>query len=380
MKRILFFFAIAILAMVSIKASAQATTTVFEDNYAEFCKKNNVKDKTALTHTESNIRLGSVKLWALSYENAVNSNVYVSNRQGWIFRNAISRGTFYLGLSNQYKGYMAIADCKKGDKVLLALTKVPDTPINASLDETTSSWSYVFDDNKHKADYTVYTLTVEEDGVAGAEIPAGTYIGKISVTRTLSSTTLTAGGNGYTAFSSANNFTVAGADAYYVKTANSASVALEQIASGSVIPANQGVILKAEAKGDDVTITYTSDEAATLDGNLLKPVLSATTAFEATGTNYVLATSQDSETAFYLTKGDDATWAKLVNKCYLNIPSNNAAKKLSIGFGETTGIERMQVVDDNADSDHAAYNLAGQRVSPAAKGIVIINGKKYIDR
>ena len=47
--------------------------------------------------------------------------------------------------------------------------------------------------------------------------------------------------------------------------------------------------------------------------------------------------------------------------------------------GDPTGI--TEVVADKADNANApAYNIAGQRVSKNAKGLVIINGKKYINK
>ncbi|MCI7045718.1 MAG: hypothetical protein MR968_05540, partial [Prevotella sp.] len=39
------------------------------------------------------------------------------------------------------------------------------------------------------------------------------------------------------------------------------------------------------------------------------------------------------------------------------------------------------ITEVNANNDtKAAYNLAGQRVMPNAKGLVIINGKKYFNK
>ena len=47
--------------------------------------------------------------------------------------------------------------------------------------------------------------------------------------------------------------------------------------------------------------------------------------------------------------------------------------------GGGTGIEGV-VVDEVNNADAPAYNIAGQRVNKNAKGIVIINGKKYINK
>lgn len=45
----------------------------------------------------------------------------------------------------------------------------------------------------------------------------------------------------------------------------------------------------------------------------------------------------------------------------------------------TTGITEIVTSTVN-DSDAPVYNLAGQRVSPTTKGILIKNGKKFINR
>ena len=66
------------------------------------------------------------------------------------------------------------------------------------------------------------------------------------------------------------------------------------------------------------------------------------------------------------------------NKAYLKISSSSGAPSLSISFdgmGNTTGISNVQktVVEDDR-----IYNLNGQEVKNAGKGIFIKNGKKYI--
>ena len=48
----------------------------------------------------------------------------------------------------------------------------------------------------------------------------------------------------------------------------------------------------------------------------------------------------------------------------------------ALNFG-TTGIEKTAVADTESTK---AYNIAGQRVNPASKGITIINGRKYLNK
>ena len=44
----------------------------------------------------------------------------------------------------------------------------------------------------------------------------------------------------------------------------------------------------------------------------------------------------------------------------------------------TTGINKVET--DTEDANAPVYNLSGQRVNDSYKGIVIKNGKKYINR
>lgn len=65
-------------------------------------------------------------------------------------------------------------------------------------------------------------------------------------------------------------------------------------------------------------------------------------------------------------------------RAYIAVPGASAAK-LAARFGdETSGITSYE--NDNQNKNRNAYNLAGQRVDANAKGIVIINGKKYINK
>lgn len=61
---------------------------------------------------------------------------------------------------------------------------------------------------------------------------------------------------------------------------------------------------------------------------------------------------------------------------------NGAGATLTINEGEayTTGIETIAVETSLTNEDHAIYNQAGQRVNSNYRGLVIKNGKKYIQK
>ncbi len=68
------------------------------------------------------------------------------------------------------------------------------------------------------------------------------------------------------------------------------------------------------------------------------------------------------------------------NKAYLEIPASAGARTFySMEFGGgTTGINTIQA--NGAKANSAIYSLSGQQVSKAYKGIVIVNGKKMIQK
>lgn len=89
--------------------------------------------------------------------------------------------------------------------------------------------------------------------------------------------------------------------------------------------------------------------------------------------SYMLATNKNTGVqAFYQISGTGIKCP--INKCYLTVPSNARTLYLDID-GEVTAIE--EVFGEETEQG-AIYNLAGQRLTKAQKGINIINGKKVI--
>lgn len=62
-------------------------------------------------------------------------------------------------------------------------------------------------------------------------------------------------------------------------------------------------------------------------------------------------------------------------RAYFDLPANAPAARLAI-FDETTGI--TSVLDSKVLNDGKVYNLKGQRVENATKGLYIVNGKKVV--
>ena len=151
---------------------------------------------------------------------------------------------------------------------------------------------------------------------------------------------------------------------------------------GTYIPANTGVLLKAYNGSTGENDYYQiAEEQTDNDGsnNLMASVTERI--------NQKISSDDGDYKNFYVSGGTfksftgDLTFT--VHKSYLHLPKAvlpNGAK-LAFSFvdsnsnASTTGIESINAdVDDNDN----LYNLQGQRVNAAVKGIYIKNGKKYV--
>lgn len=90
-----------------------------------------------------------------------------------------------------------------------------------------------------------------------------------------------------------------------------------------------------------------------------------------------------SSNTFYQTEVSGTPDTMKGTRAYFKVPGTTAARSLSFSVdgGETTSIVNLNV-NDNANFDNNApiFNLAGQRVGRNYKGIVIVNGKKMINK
>lgn len=171
-----------------------------------------------------------------------------------------------------------------------------------------------------------------------------------------------------TSFCSTSTVTVPEDVMVYIATsADNNTVQLERVDT-KVIPAGTGVILySAEAGTKALTVGGTAD-ASLYTSNIFKAATSDVTAGDNT---YALVKGQQN---FAKVKAGVTIPA---GKAYLE---TTAGSKLAINFGgETTGISKV-ATEQTAPENTAMYNLAGQRVSNSYKGIVIRNGKKFINK
>lgn len=159
------------------------------------------------------------------------------------------------------------------------------------------------------------------------------------------------------------NATVSGAKAYLTSfNATGDALTLQET---SVIPAETGVVLISDENAAEAMLTITDEEAATGTS-----VLSGTLLPMEWNSDYLSLGVSNNVAGFYKWSGTTLG----ANKAYL--VNNSGAKGFAFDEGSVTAIEKA--VTDIRQAESPVYNLAGQRVGKAEKGVYIMNGKKVV--
>lgn len=158
----------------------------------------------------------------------------------------------------------------------------------------------------------------------------------------------------------------AGVTAYAATVKDAETITLTEIEN--VIPANTGVILKADAGKYNFAVT--NADAPAVDNNILVGTTTATTKAALGGTVYTLGQDGEGVVGLRSFTGTDI-------RAYSAYATSIAAS--ARGFftfeTETTGVK---AIEKTQSANNAYYNLAGQRVAQPQKGLYIVNGKKII--
>ena len=172
---------------------------------------------------------------------------------------------------------------------------------------------------------------------------------------------------GYATYATTNNVIVpSDVEVMTVKVNDDkTSITLHNVAAGTLIPANTGILVKAAAGNHDFVVT--SDKCETLANNDLKAATEDVTSVD--------------DKFFALTKqGDKVGFALVANgvvipagKAYLEVPAATTAKFFGLD-GEATGINSVKT----AKADGAYYTLEGVKTTKPVKGLYIHNGKKIV--
>ena len=191
----------------------------------------------------------------------------------------------------------------------------------------------------------------------------------INITKNVSvnvSVTITSCGYATLISNNALDFSNAGGATAYIVKDNDISDNAITLTPVTKVPANTGLVI-AGTVGETYSIPATSDETDDVAGNLMVGNADNDITIVA-NQGYILAASDG---LFHPCSG--GTLAK--GKAYLKIDVTTGAKDLAIDFGEGTGINNVNV---NENESGKIFNLAGQQMKSAVKGVYIKNGKKYI--
>lgn len=194
------------------------------------------------------------------------------------------------------------------------------------------------------------------------------------------SVSVTIGETGYaTLYYSSLALTVpAGVKGYTCSLAGGSFKMEEVFTEGKIIPAGTGVLLN----GNPGTYTFnvSSETGTPVADNWLKG--SDEKATTEGGERYYMLSLDANSTAgsvgFYWGAPNGGAFTNGAHKAYLCVKPGVAGAKTCYRFdGQTTSINGTRT-DKPTTADGAVYNLAGQRVDRSYKGVVIKNGKKYI--
>lgn len=199
----------------------------------------------------------------------------------------------------------------------------------------------------------------------------------------------------YSTYSNGSAFVVPSDINVYEVAANGKSLSLHAYETGDVVPANTGVLVAAN-EGGNYTVALTNAEGTSILGtdNALRPSgdvgITATSMNKGNGKMYYRLTMHNgTEFGFWWGAENGAAFGLAANKAYLVIDAtssgdNGAKPAMGIVFNTNEATAISSVVTNNA-ANAVRYNLNGQRILSTRngggyKGIVIMNGKKYINK
>ena len=191
-------------------------------------------------------------------------------------------------------------------------------------------------------------------------------------------TTITVSTAGYaTYYNSAKAYTLpAGCEGYVFYEGKLGSA----YNAGDAVPANEPLVIKAEAGTYVLNFTTTEEESWKSVGKNDLEGTDEETVLPADDTYYFYGLSLNSvgelnSVGFYWMNDEGAPFTNGAHKAYLKLAKNNGAGNKAFVFGdEETAIKSVEA--ENASE--AIYDLSGRRVSKALKGLYIINGKKVV--
>lgn len=157
----------------------------------------------------------------------------------------------------------------------------------------------------------------------------------------------------------------------YTAALNGNTLTLNELTDG-IIPAKTAVLVS----GNGGLFEFSTTGATFTGKNDLKGTATDIATSSVEGGTVCTLGYIDGQTGFYKYTGETLN----ANKAYLVVPeaAMASAKGINIVIGNPTGVAEVKTAENVADAP--IYNIAGQKVTKNAKGIVIINGKAYINK
>lgn len=191
-----------------------------------------------------------------------------------------------------------------------------------------------------------------------------------NVEEVVSVETLTTAASGFATYAASYpvNYKELGLTAYAIALDEAAQKVAYQEIDG-VVPANTPVLVKGEASRE-YSLAKAADDAVAVSTDLL---VSDGNVVAENGLYYGFATVEGKSGFKILADGLTIP----TKKCYLKLSEPNAKSFFEIGT-EATGIslEKTAIAAKNG----VLYNLAGVRVTETAKGVLVRNGKKFVNK
>ena len=271
----------------------------------------------------------------------------------------------YLGYKVKYSGAKVSFLAPAGKLVTIVLGSI-GANVTLSKNGTTSTISSKSGDN---AETIVTPFVTEEDMLVSLTT---TNTSTVTLKNIIISDYATASISAaeYATFYNADkalDFSTTGITVYTAQDKET-SVGLTEIESGKV-PANTPVVLyKAGADGTAINVPVIASAAAIEGTNDLRV---------STGTDvdYMYVLAMNPTIGFYPWTGTNLPAGKI----YLQGKASYGAREF-LGFDANTSTAINNVVVKTIDENAPMYNLAGQRVNKSYKGVVIVNGKKYMNK
>lgn len=238
----------------------------------------------------------------------------------------------------------------------LASSNMIDINPNSSNTWATEKYQTI-DGNKYTLD--IKAIATDWNGLARLNCIKGANYGNVTVTDMLLYRTLTVGAAGIASFGSLSKSAKLNGTKAYAAKYDGSKIVLTEVTN---IPTGKGVIVEATAGEYVPTFDVAADD---IDTDL--KVSNGTVTGDGSSI-YVLANGGSGKGFYKLANGEKVP----AGKAYLEITAG-APEFIGIS-GEATGINTVNV----QKADNAIYNLGGQRVANAQKGIFIVNGKKVI--